>query len=430
MMGDSILDMINPSVSYPQSIYLTKLTTPFKAYVGGYGSGKTFVGCTDLVNFASVHPRVIMAYFGPTYGNIRDVFYPTIEEVCKILGFTCNIKVANREVELFRGPYYYGNIICRSMDNPNSIVGFKFSRALVDEIDLLPNVEKQSKVWNKIIARRRGSTKHRTVIGVTTTPEGFKHVYNLFADKPTKSYSMVQASTYENAKHLPDDYISTLEETYTSELVEAYIKGRFVNLTSGSVYNMFDRLLNHSDAIIRPNQHLHIGMDFNVTNMSAVVHVIGNRNNNPIAVDEIVGAYDTPAMIAILKERYQGHRISVYPDASGTSRKSVDASVSDIAELDMAGYACVYDSLNPRIKDRVQAMNRMFLTVDGTRRYKVNTVKCPEYTKNLEQQNYGKSGLPDKTSGNDHMLDASGYFINQMYPINKPKTIIGYQLSI
>lgn len=427
-MSKSIFNTINPRVSYPQNIYLNELVTPFKAYVGGYGSGKTFVGCLDLLNFVATHPRTVMAYFGPTYGNIRDVFYPTIEEAGNLLGFTCEIKVANREVELYRGPYYYGRVLCRSMDNPDSIVGFKFSRALVDEIDLLSSVEKQSKVWNKIIARRRGSVEHRTVIGVTTTPEGFKHVYNMFADNPKKSYSMVQASTYENARHLPDDYISTLEETYSLELVHAYVNGQFVNLTSGTVYNMFDRKLNHSNAVLQSKEPLHIGMDFNVTNMTAVVHVI--RNKDPIAVDEVIGVYDTPSMLAILKQRYSRHPITIYPDASGSSRKSVDASTSDIAEIQMAGYSCIYDSLNPMVKDRTQAMNRMFLNSDGSRRYKVNTVKCPEYTKNLEQQSYDKSGMPDKTSGNDHTPDAGGYFINQVYPINKPQTIIGYRLPV
>lgn len=427
-MSGSILSLLTNGLSYPQNIYLNQFSTPFKAYVGGYGSGKTFVGCLDLLNFVSVHPGITMAYFGPTYGTIRDVFYPTIEEAGKHLGFSCDIKTANREVHLYRGLYFYGTIICRSMDNPNSIIGFKFARAFIDEMDTLATIEKQEKAWNKIIARRRGSTEYQVVIGMTTTPEGFKHTYNLFSDNPTKSYSMVQASSYENKKYLPGDYISTLMETYSSELVNAYVNGLFVNLTAGTVYNMFDRVLNHSPIVENSGEYLHIGMDFNVTNMSGIVHVI--RNGDPIAVDELGGIYDTPAMIETLKEKYLDHPISIYPDSSGKNRESVDASTSDIAELERAGYHCVYDGLNPRIKDRTASMNRMFLSAKGERKYKVNTIRCPGYTKNLEQQSYDKSGMPDKSGNNDHKPDAGGYFICNKFPINRPETIIGYQLPV
>ena len=34
---------------------------------------------------------------------------------------------------------------------------------------------------------------------------------------------MVQASSYENQKYLPDDYIESLRDMYTTELAEAYI---------------------------------------------------------------------------------------------------------------------------------------------------------------------------------------------------------------
>lgn len=428
MVNSGLLKSLDVCLSFPQHIYLNQLTTPFKGYVGGYGSGKTFVGCLDLLNFLSISPGVIVAYFGPTYGTIRDVFYPTIEEVCKLLGFTCEIKTANREVHLYRGPYFYGTIICRSMDNPDSIIGFKFARAFIDEMDTLSTVGKQERAWNKIIARRRGLSDHQVVVGITTTPEGFKHTYNLFADNPTKSYSMVQASTYENQRYLPSDYISTLKETYSPELVNAYVNGLFVNLTSGTVYNVFDRVLNSSSVVQNSGEYLHIGMDFNVTNMSAIIHVI--RGGDPIAVDELSGVYDTPAMIKVLKEHYHDHPISIYPDATGKNRESVDASTSDIAELENAGYHCVYNGLNPRIKDRIAAMNRMFLSANGQRRYKVNIARCPGYTKDLEQQSYDKAGMPDKLGNNDHRPDAGGYFICCEFSIVRPETIIGYQLSV
>ena len=402
------------NLSEPQNIFLNGLNTKFRAYVGGFGSGKTFVGCLDLLNFAAQHPKVTQGYFGPTYPTIRDIFYPTFEEAAEMLGFRVDIKESNKEVHLFRNGRYYGTVICRSMDNPGSIIGFKIARALVDEIDTLPK-EKAQRAWNKIIARLRLVVPGvENGIGVTTTPEGFLFVYTAFAEDPKPSYSMVQASTYENEENLPPDYIASLLETYPEELIQAYIKGQFVNLTSGSVYKGYSRIKNRSDAVIKHGEPLNIGMDFNVTNMSAVIYVI--RDGVWHAVSELKGLYDTPAMIETIKEKWAGHSISIYPDASGKSRKSVDASISDIALLRMAGFKVRAKDSNPRVRDRINASNAAFQKSVVM----VNDGECPEYAKCLEQLAYDKNGEPDKTTGLDHLPDAGTYPIAYEMPVLKP----------
>ena len=401
-------------LSAPQNIFLNGLNTKFRAYVGGFGSGKTFVGCLDLLNFAASHPKVTQGYFGPTYPSIRDIFYPTFEEAAEMLGFRVDIKESNKEVHLFRNGRYYGTVICRSMDNPGSIIGFKIARALVDEIDTLPK-EKAQRAWNKIIARLRLVVPGvENGVGITTTPEGFLFVYSMFCEDPKPSYSMVQASTYENEENLPADYIASLIETYPEELIQAYIKGQFVNLTSGTVYKGYDRIRNRTHAVIKPKEALKIGMDFNVTNMSAVIYVV--RDGIWSAASELKGIYDTPAMIDTIKEKWPEHSITIYPDASGKSRKSVDASISDIALLRQAGFSVRAKESNPKVKDRVMATNAAFGRCDVM----VNDKECPDYAKCLEQLAYDKNGEPDKKSDLDHLPDAGTYPIAYEMPVLKP----------
>ena len=405
-------------LSAPQAIYLNQLDTKFRSYVGGFGSGKTFVGCLDLLTFAAKYPKVNQGYFSISYPAIRDIFYPTLEECGHYMGFKTRVNKSEKAVSLFRSGFYYGTIICRSMDDPSTIVGFKVARALVDEIDVL-DAKKAQLAWDKIIARLRLKVDGViNGIGVTTTPEGFKFVYSKFKENPTESYSMVQASTYENNLYLPDDYIDSLRESYSPQLADAYIEGEFVNLTSGTVYKDFDRQLNHSDEMEKDGEHLFIGMDFNVQKMSAIIHV--KRNGKPIAVNELTGVYDTPAMIALIQDKYPRHRISVYPDASGNSRKTVDASISDLALLKQAGFGVVANKKNPSVKSRITAMNSNFCNMKGERNYLVNTKRCPEYSKCLEQQAYDKNGQPEKNNDLDHAPDAGGYFIVKDYPILKP----------
>lgn len=148
---------------------------------------------------------------------------------------------------------------------------------------------------------------------------------------------------------------------------------------------------------------IYIGMDFNVGKMAGIVHVL--RLGLPCAVTEIINAYDTPDMIRIIKERfwlYDGNdyrkvrEIYIYPDASGDSRKSSNASTTDIAQLKQAGFNVVVNSSNPPVKDRVNSMNAMFCNANGERRYKVNVKRCPVYAESLEQQVWDDKGEPDK----------------------------------
>lgn len=402
----------------------------FKAFVSGLGGGKTWCGCADLLKHHWEFPCINSGYFAPTYGHIRDIFYPTIQEVAADWGMTVRIHRANKEVKVFANNQYRGTIICRSMDNPQQIVGFKIGKALVDEIDIM-HQEKATLAWRKIIARSRYKFDGlQNGIAVTTTPEGFKFTYKTFVtdirNKPELAnfYGLIQASTYDNELNLPSDYISSLVASYPAQLKAAYLNGQFVNLTSGSVYPDFDRKLNNSDAVINTGETLHIGMDFNVMNMSAVVFVL--RDNQPIIVQEIVGVRDTPAMVALLKDRFRGHSMAIYPDASGQARKSVNASESDLSILRQAGFSVKVDSTNPAVKDRVNAVNSVILNAKGERKMLVNVNACPNVTQGLEQQSYDKNGEPNKTGGHDHLNDALGYFIAKQFPIKS--RLVGVQV--
>lgn len=422
--------MTVPSLNVPQAKFLA-LPNKFKAFVAGYGSGKTWVGCADLCKHHLEWPRVPSGYFAPTYPQIRDIFFPTIEEVAHDWGMTTRIKETDKEVHLFTGRKSRGVIICRSMEKPSTIVGFKIGKGLVDEIDTLTKV-KAAVAWRKIIARMRVNKEGLpNGISVTTTPEGFKFVYDQFVkqlrDKPDLSdlYGIVQASTYDNELNLPDDYIPSLMASYPPQLIDAYLNGQFVNLTSGSVYPDFCRVGNHTDLTVQTGDALHIGMDFNVMNMTAIVFVI--RDGMPHAVAEITGVRDTPTMAKMLKERYldKGHAVSVYPDASGQNTSSKNASESDLSILRQNNFTVRVNSTNPAVRDRVNAMNGMILSATGERRLKVNTDQCPQFTEALEQQAYDKNGEPDKTTGHDHPNDAGGYVIAYRFPIVKPNTGVG-----
>ena len=401
------------SVNVPQAKFLAMPEhIKQKAFISGFGGGKTYIGCIQMCLDFWRYPLMHQLYAAPTHIQIRDIFFPTIRDVSEAMGLRVEVREANKEVHFYEGRKYRGTTICRSMERPEAIVGFKVGAALIDEIDIMPTI-KADHAFNKILARMRWEGAPNRV-SVTSTPEGYKFCYNRFVMNATEKYGMVQASTYDNEANLPDGYIESLADTYNPELRAAYLNGQFVNLFSGTVYRSYERKRCASRETIQPKELLRIGVDFNVTNGSGVVYV--TRGSVWHAVDELTGIYDTPELIATIKQKYPEHQIRIYPDASGGSRKTVDASISDISLLQTAGFAVYANRSNPLVKDRVIAANVAF----DKGLVKVNELLCPEYSRCLEQLAYDANGSPDKKSNLDHLPDAGTYPIAYEMPVVKP----------
>lgn len=390
----------------------------FPAMVAGFGSGKTHAAIIRTLTKKLQYPRQNVAYYLPTYDLVRRIGFPRFGEQLEELG----VKFKTNKADSIIGIEDAGEIIFRTMDTPERIIGYEVADSIADELDTLKE-EQAREVWNKIISRNRQKKPDGSLnsVGVATTPEGFRFVYDRWKRNPAPGYRIIKASTLSNARNLPAGYIDSLRASYPTNLLAAYLDGHFVNLVAGSVYPEFDRTKNATSETIKPGEALHIGMDFNVGKMSAAIHVL--RGDEPHAVMEHTGVLDTPAMASLLKSRYRGHPIIVYPDASGQARKSNNASESDHAILRAAGFSVRVNATNPRVKDRVLSVNAM-VCKDGARRYRVNTETCPELVESLEKQAYDKNGEPDKAGGLDHIIDAAGYFLVYRYPIQHRMAVV------
>ena len=376
--------------------------------VGGFRSGKSHAGVWKTITKKIALVGVDCAYYLPTYPLIKDIAFPKFAQALTEMGMKFTINKTDKDIIT-----PYGRIILRSMDNPDLIVGYEVGYSLVDEADVLQK-SKMNDVMVKILARNSVKTVgNNNATDFVSTPEGFRFLHDFFVSKDSDSKLLIKASTRDNP-FISDSYIESLEETYTPELLRAYLEGEFVNLTSGTVYNHYDRLKNHSDRTIKEGDILHIGMDFNVGKMASVIHVI--EDDKVIAVDEIVNAYKTEDMIELIKARYQSYRVFVYPDASGKQDRT-SASTTDIDQLKQSGFGVRALKSNPNVKDRINTMNKKFQNLS----YLVNRNNCPTYTDCLEQLPY-KNGAPDKTLDLDHPTDAGGYMIWHQY--GKKKNLI------
>lgn len=394
----------------PQYDYITG-TEPYIAMVAGFGAGKTEASVKRSILGKLRYPMCNRGFYEPTYDLIRMIAFPRFEEALTELGIP---------YRLYKSPLNYisienaGNIFFRSMDSPQRIIGYEHADADVDELDTLKH-EDAAEVWRRILSRNREKKPDGSAntIGVTTTPEGFRFVYKTWKEDPKPGYRIIQAPTNSNP-HLPAGYIDSLRDIYPAALLDAYLEGQFVNLTSGTVYRNYDRVRCNSAETVQPREHLYIGMDFNVEHMAATVYV--RRDKVWHAVDEFYDLLDTPDMCAAIQRKYGDHQITVYPDASGKNRKSTGAATSDIKIIQNHGFRVRAHESNPLVKDRVNAMNKA-LEVGLV---KVNAKACPVTARCLEQQAYDKNGEPDKKGGQDHQNDATTYPIAYEMPIIRP----------
>ena len=170
---------------------------------------------------------------------------------------------------------------------------------------------------------------------------------------------------------------------------------------------------------VRGDAELHIGMDFNVNPMSAVVYRRVADQLHQIGEIEISDA-TTDIMCNEIEERYPGTRIIVYPDPSARQRRtSAPVGVTDLRIIKQHGFGVVCPTHAPPQVDRYNSVNvllgepggrepRLFIHPDCVR-----TREC--FTKMTYKP--GSKFEPDKTKGYDHLTDAAGYLIWSLFPV-------------
>jgi phage terminase large subunit len=179
----------------------------FPALVAGFGAGKTHAAIWRAIRLKLQYPKQNVAYYLPTYDLVRTIGYPRFAEILDSIGVAHKINKSDAFIDF--GPL--GQIIFRTMDTPERIIGYEVADSLVDELDTLPT-EKARETWNKIISRNRQKKPDGSLntVGVATTPEGFRFVYERWKKSPAPGYRIIKASTHSNAKNLPAGYIKSL----------------------------------------------------------------------------------------------------------------------------------------------------------------------------------------------------------------------------
>ena len=404
---EDVLQRIRNDLHPGQLAFVDDQVTSILGVSAGYGAGKTRALCAKAVHLAMANQGFIGVVMEPTGPLIRDIWQSDFDDFLEAYDIPYTFRASPLPEYTLHLPGGDTKILCRSFENWQRIIGINGAWILADEIDTV-NPAIANKAFPKILGRLRSGNVRQ--FAAASTPEGFRWMWQTFASEDGKGREdrrLIRMRTQDNP-YLPPDFIERMQANYDPQLLKAYLDGEFVNLTTGQVYDRFDRAKHV--AVQMPDisrEPLRIGVDFNVGNMSAVIAI--RVGKSLYVVDEVSGAHDTDALAQKIKAHYPDHRIYVYPDASGGNR-STNATQTDIAILESYGMSNQSPKANPPVRDRVAAVQALLENGKGEVRLKI-AASCVKTIECLELQSYTEKGDPDKDAGYDHMNDALGYLV-------------------
>lgn len=204
------------------------------AFVAGVGGGKSLALCADILKDALKYPGSVYMITAPTYPMLRD---STMVSWRKLLpkGLAVEYKGEKKFVFINGSEVWF-----RSSNDPESLRGPNITGFGMDEA-----AKDKRKTWDILVGRCRLVT--RAPDGsiapnkgrVSTTPKGFNWVYETFAKNTNPDTKVVYASSKDNP-YLPEDFVRSLERTYTRTFYEQEVMGKFV-AHEGVVYRDFSR---------------------------------------------------------------------------------------------------------------------------------------------------------------------------------------------
>jgi len=377
----------------------------FRVLVTGRRFGKTTLAIRELCYTARIPGRVCW-YVAPSYRQAKQIAWVKLKKILQDLRWVNKINEAELTVSLKNG----SRICLRGADNPDSLRGVGIDFLVLDEC-----ADIQESAFTEVLRPTLSDTKGNALfIG---TPKGMNWFYDLYQRGQTQTeeeWSSYQFTTLDGG-WVDQEEIDQARKDLDAKTWRQEYQGTWENY-SGIIYNFSikDNVKDFQEPL--DNNIIHIGMDFNLDPMSAVVSHIKDGVVN--VFDEIqIWSSNTDEMCSEIHRRYPGKKIFVYPDPSAKARKTSAGGKTDLSILTNAGFICKVMPRHMAVRDRINSVNAKLCSASGKRDIYIHP-KCKNMLNSIAKQTY-KEGttLPDKTQGYDHFTDSLGYLISFLYPI-------------
>jgi hypothetical protein len=379
----------------------------FVVVPAGRRSGKTEIAKRRLVMALAektAYPEANYFAAAPTYSQAKAIYWQDLKALTPKEWIR-----SISETELKITTHFNTSITVMGLDKPERIEGRPWDGGVLDEY-----ANMKAGVWGEnvrpALADRNGWC---WLIGV---PEGLNHYKDIYdyavgEDDPEWGHftwfssTVLPDSEIESAKRMLD--LRTFRQEYEASFEDA----------QGQVYYAYSKE-NQVDCEINPNYPLILCVDFNVD--PCIWEVAQEINGTVFVVDEIRQQNtNTPEMTKEYLTRYGNYSTIVYGDSAGSARST--AGKSDYAIMSEMGLRRqVLKKANPRVKDRVNAVNAMLCNAKGQRKL-LHSPRCTELKKDFQKVVWKGQDINKSDILRTHASDALGYFIEYEFGHNMYK---------
>jgi len=394
-----------------------KLSTPqqtisedsarFRVVVAGRRFGKTYLAINELAKFAR-YPNRKCLYIATTYRQAKNVIWEDLKEILYSKNWIKKVNESDLTVSLVNG----STITLRSSENRDSLRGTKYDFISLDEFaDMHPET------WTSVLRPTLSDTGgHALFIG---SPKGRNHFYDLWLQgSATPDWSSHSYTTLDGG-YVPQEEIDAAQRDLDERTFQQEYEAQFVSYSGVVFYAFHPDNICEKPILPEPRTPLHIGVDFNIDPMSAV---IGQKSGDTLHIFDEIEIYgsNTLELIKEIRNRYGAQRQQyVYPDASGAKRTTNSPGLSDHLLFSNNGFRVVSGPSNPPVSEAIAGVNSLFKSTTGEIRLTIDP-KCRKLIECLNKYTY-KEGtrIPNKDGVHDHMIDSLRYVCWQLFPLRK-----------
>jgi hypothetical protein len=382
----------------------------FKVAVCGRRFGKTTLSIREICRVAS-QPGKEIFYIAPTYRQAKMIAWKKLKN--KLLDLRWVSKVNETELSILLKNNSL--ISLKGADGgAQNLRGVGLDYLVMDEFSLI-----DEEAWTEVL-RPALSDKMGSALFITT-PAGMNWAKDLFdlAQEFPDEWASFQFTSIQGG-NIPEAEIEAARRTLDIRTFKQEYEASFETF-SGRIFYAFDRKYNIRTWEDNLPQELHIGCDFNLDPITAVVAVkVGNTLQ---VIDEIkIYGSNTDELVDEIKTRFPQKTIIVYPDPAGAARKTSAGGRTDHTILRSAGFTVKSPHGHNAVRDGINAVNAKLRSSAGITSLYIDP-KCKYVIECLEKHVYKEgTSLPEKGGNPDfsHMNDALRYMVDYLFPIRQP----------
>lgn len=378
-------------------------------FSAGFGAGKSYALIMKAFRLSKLNVLTHGGLVVPDFQEFKKDILPLMEEMLAANNIRYRYHGSDH---YFQFPWSKKRLYVVSAEKP--IRGPNWGYAVINEVTLIPLVR-----YKEVVGRVRDKKAKFPQIASCGTPEGFaSEYYEYFIEKPPKGLRIIYGSTDDNRENLNDIYITNLEDSYDSKMIETYRHGLWVNMATNRFYYSHDPLKNE-DKLLVPEMfsQFHCSMDFNVDPFCATIW--GCDGNILYGVDQVElkggDGFKTENMVAALQKRaYNSHNTIIYPDPAGKARSTKGE--SDVTVLKRAGYEVRVKAAAPNFRKRQLCVNNLL----DKRRIRYNPERCPGIRKDFigVEQDIVTLEKRKNSPNLTHFSDGLDYLADILFPFS------------